>query len=62
MPTKTWVTIELIVLPGSMRILVDGQERQRVDADFPKVDQPFGIRAHSSPLQVKSVRVSHPAG
>jgi hypothetical protein len=59
-PTKTWVTIGLVVRPDSMTISVDGEERQVVKADFSAVDQRLSIFPHLAPLLIKSVQTYRP--
>ncbi len=56
-PPMTWVTIDLVVTTKAMTISVDGEQRQRVEADFSKVSDSVKIWPHTSPLRVKSVSV-----
>lgn len=57
----TWADIDLIVLPDSMTIAVNGQERYHVSADFSDVNQPFGIfTTDNATVQVKSLTVRTP--
>jgi hypothetical protein len=55
-PINTWVTIDLVVLPDSMTITVDGEQRFTTKADFSEVRQKLSIfeRDHSK-VQVKSI-------
>jgi hypothetical protein len=56
-PVKTWVTIDLVVLPDSMTITVDGEQRFTAKADFSEVRQKLSIfeRDHAK-VQVKSIQ------
>jgi clan AA aspartic protease (TIGR02281 family) len=55
-PTNQWVKVEIIVLPDSMKILVDGQQRFLTQADFSHVNQGLSIfPAAGSVVKVKSV-------
>ena len=57
-PTKRWVEIELLVLPGSLRVAVDGKERYQTEADFSHVNEPLSIfQGAGSVIKVKSVTV-----
>lgn len=57
----TWADIELVVLPDSMTISVNGQQRYQVNADFSDVNQSFGIfTMGNAVVQVKSVTVRPP--
>ena len=56
-----WATIDLLVLPDSLSIAVDGRERYRTSADFSEIDQPFGLfTTGNAILQVKSLTVGTP--
>lgn len=56
-----WTTFELTVLPNSLRIRVNGQERYTTRADFSNINQPLEIRSvNTKYVQVKSVEVSKP--
>ena len=60
-PVKQWVTIELTVLPDSMRILTDGKQRFFTNADFSQVNQSLTIfPQNGSTIKVKSVTESTP--
>jgi hypothetical protein len=60
-PLHTWVAIDLVVTPTSMKIYVDGKERYETDADFSQVDETFGIKTEDKPtVVVKSVQVRKP--
>jgi hypothetical protein len=56
-----WATIDLLVLPDSLSITVNGQERYRTSADFSEIDQPFGLfTIGNAVLQIKSLLVRTP--
>jgi hypothetical protein len=57
LPANQWVGIELTVKPTEMIIAIDGKERYRVSADFSKVNEPLGVRAHTGDLWIKSIAV-----
>jgi clan AA aspartic protease (TIGR02281 family) len=60
-PLNQWVKVELTVLPDSMKIAVDGQDRYSIDADFSHVNQNLAIfPANGSTIKVKSVTLSPP--
>lgn len=60
-PMNEWVTFELIVMPDSIRILVNGDQRFYGEADFSEVDQPLAIfPAGGSVVKVKSVIATVP--
>jgi hypothetical protein len=60
-PINQWVTIELRVLPTSMRILVDGKQRFATSADFSRVNQSLSVfAANGSTVKVKSIKVMTP--
>jgi hypothetical protein len=56
-PVNQWTAIDLVVQPAEIIIRVDGQERYRMPADFSKVDQTFGIRAHGGDVRVRTLTV-----
>jgi hypothetical protein len=57
----TWAQIDLVVLPDTMIIAVNGQERYRTSADFSEIDQPFGLFTTGNAIvQVKSIQVRTP--
>lgn len=56
-----WAQIDLVVLPDTMTIAVDGQERYRTSADFSEIDQPFGLFTTGNAIvQIKSLMVGTP--
>lgn len=58
---RSWADIDLIVLPDSMTIAVNGQERYHVLADFSDVNQTFGIfTTNDATVLVKSVIIRMP--
>lgn len=60
-PVNTWVNIDLLVLPDSMTITLNGEQRYFTKADFSKVNDPLEIfPANGSVIQVKSVQVASP--
>jgi hypothetical protein len=61
-PVNTWVQIDLVVLPDTMIISVDGKERYRTSADFSQIDMPFAIFPAGSTIKVKSIVATRPVG
>jgi hypothetical protein len=59
-PKNKWVTIDLVVLPTTMTVSVDGEERQKVYADFSNINQSFSIWPSFSPLMIKSIQMTTP--
>ncbi|MDB5292220.1 MAG: hypothetical protein JWL69_3461, partial [Phycisphaerales bacterium] len=59
-PVKAWVEINLVVLPDTMIIAVDGKERFRTNADFSQVDMPLLIFPSGSVVRVKSIVATRP--
>lgn len=56
-----WATIDLLVLPDSLMIAVDGRERYRTSADFSEIDQPFGVfTTPDAVVHIKSLLVRTP--
>lgn len=59
---NTWADIDLLVMPDSMTIFVNGERRYHTEADFSDVNQPFGIFTNNDAVvQVKSVTVRTPS-
>jgi clan AA aspartic protease (TIGR02281 family) len=57
-PKDRWINIELTVLPDSLSLRVNGEERYRTEADFSKVDQPLSIfTVKGATVSVKSIAV-----
>ena len=57
-PVNEWVGMELVVRADEMVIYVDGQERQRVRADFSKVKEPLTLwTMGGSTMKVRAVGV-----
>lgn len=59
-PVNKWVHIDLVVLPDTLTIAVDGKERYATKADFSKVDMPFTVFAAGPIARVKSIQVRRP--
>ncbi|HEX4124371.1 MAG TPA: hypothetical protein VHY37_06565 [Tepidisphaeraceae bacterium] len=60
-PINTWVTIDLVVLPDSMTISVDGQQRYFTQADFSKIRQTLSIFQHQhANVGIKSIEAARP--
>jgi len=57
-PSKQWVTIQWIIGPKEMRVLVDGQERYKREGNYAGIKGRVGIGpAWQSKVTVKSVKV-----
>ncbi|MDB5171919.1 MAG: hypothetical protein JWN51_692 [Phycisphaerales bacterium] len=59
-PVKAWVEINLVVMPDTMVISVDGKERFRTNADFSQADMPLLIFPVGSIVKVKSIVATRP--
>jgi hypothetical protein len=56
-PANTWVTFDIVVRPNQFALLVDGQLRHEIKADYSQVNEPLQIFAPDSTLKIKSVRM-----
>jgi aspartyl protease family protein len=55
-PVNQYVTIELAVEPDSMTLSVNGEQRQRISANFSEVQEPLTIYTNKATLHIKSVQ------
>jgi hypothetical protein len=60
LPDGQWARIEWVVKPDEMVVYVDGQERDRVAADFSWVHRPFSVYAENGSVEIRSVEAVRP--
>jgi hypothetical protein len=62
-PRKQWVTIQWVIGPKEMRIVVDGQERYKAEGNYAGIEGRVGIGpAWQSKVTVKSITVTEADG